>query len=366
MSKIGHNNPPIDVPEHITDPVEYLRFLVRFTAVPTVVKAVGHELCCCMNSEGFCSPSGKELMANTGIKDKRTMTEALRIIEHEIGIMVERTRGTNSQFTAPKVGTSNAPGYHKVGASNVGTSNAPSQKVGTSNAYTSPKVGTSNAPTKEGKGGTIGGVGEIQRFSTGSPTKKQPHQNNIDQIKKSDREIVVKKIRWTRQKIDGLFEEFWQQVPAGRKIGKPKSRALFEKLIKGKRSGLDEVKPQDLIEGMRRFKKATERDKTELQFIPHPTTWLNDGRWMDESENGNGKPWGWWRERGPEAYRQLGADWWRDKITKSKPNGLWPWPELGPPPGHPECLLPDEANKAYGDKYAEQVQELIKQHGDDQ
>ena len=184
-----------------------------------------------------------------------------------------------------------------------------------------------------------------------------------NRVQKSDREIVVKKIRWTKQKIDGLFEEFWQQVPAGRKIGKPKSRALFEKLIKGKQTGFDKVSPQDLIEGMRRFKKATERDKTEAKYIPHPTTWLNAGRWMDESETGNGKPWGWWRERGPEAYRKLGADWWRDKITKSKPNGLWPWPELGPPPGHPECLLPEEANKAYGNKYAEQNDDLIKQFG---
>ena len=84
-----------------------------------------------------------------------------------------------------------------------------------------------------------------------------------------------------------------------------------------------------------------------------PETWLNGGRWEDAPSNAtalaafvepepvNGSAWGWWR--GKEAsYRGLKVETWRKAIAEAKPNGTWPWWILGPPPGHPECLLPAE------------------------
>lgn len=52
----------------------------------------------------------------------------------------------------------------------------------------------------------------------------------------------------------------------------------------------------------------------------------------------NGKSWGWWR---PEIanLRTLTPDYWQRRFDALKPNGAWPWWELGPPPGHSEMLV---------------------------
>lgn len=52
----------------------------------------------------------------------------------------------------------------------------------------------------------------------------------------------------------------------------------------------------------------------------------------------NGKAWGWWRTNF-DKLRALDADYWRRRIDALKPNGTWPWWELGAPPGHEEAIV---------------------------
>lgn len=52
----------------------------------------------------------------------------------------------------------------------------------------------------------------------------------------------------------------------------------------------------------------------------------------------NGKIWGWWRPD-VEKLRVLKPDYWQRRFDALKPNGTWPWWELGPPPGHAEALI---------------------------
>lgn len=54
----------------------------------------------------------------------------------------------------------------------------------------------------------------------------------------------------------------------------------------------------------------------------------------------NGKVWGWWRGK-EDGLRALSAEQWRAAIDKAKPNGRWPWWDLTPWPGHPECCVPE-------------------------
>jgi hypothetical protein len=55
----------------------------------------------------------------------------------------------------------------------------------------------------------------------------------------------------------------------------------------------------------------------------------------------NGNRWGWWR--GKEAQiRNLPVEYWRSLDAVAKPNGEWPWWSMGAPPGHDECLMPEE------------------------
>ena len=62
-----------------------------------------------------------------------------------------------------------------------------------------------------------------------------------------------------------------------RKIGKPKALLKFESIIKN--HSLD-----DIIEGTKRWCDYWKNSHTETKFIPHPTTFLSQERFMDTPE----------------------------------------------------------------------------------
>jgi len=70
------------------------------------------------------------------------------------------------------------------------------------------------------------------------------------------------------------FAEFWKQYP--RKVGKIAARSAWMKL-----------KPtaelfKQILEAVATAKKSKEWTKEGGSFIPHPSTWINQGRWDDE------------------------------------------------------------------------------------
>jgi hypothetical protein len=73
-----------------------------------------------------------------------------------------------------------------------------------------------------------------------------------------------------------LFETFWKAYP--RKVGKTKCLNWF----KSKSRKVDEKLLDEMLTAIREQKK-TKQWQTK-QFIPHPYTWLNQGRWEDEIE----------------------------------------------------------------------------------
>lgn len=88
--------------------------------------------------------------------------------------------------------------------------------------------------------------------------------------------------------LDDLFDEFWSQYP--RKDGKQAARKAFEKL-KPSRELTDSL----LADIAKRLGcGAWDPDGSDKQFIPHPSTYLNQERWNDEiiprSSHGNNQP----------------------------------------------------------------------------
>jgi hypothetical protein len=69
-----------------------------------------------------------------------------------------------------------------------------------------------------------------------------------------------------------MFEEFWSAYP--RKVAKAVARKSFARLTEQQQ--LDACKA---ISNHIAYWKAKE---TELEFVPHPATWLNQERWEDE------------------------------------------------------------------------------------
>lgn len=126
--------------------------------------------------------------------------------------------------------------------------------------------------------------------------------------------------------VDNLFGQFWKAYP--RRKSKDGARRKFQALLK---RGID---PNVIVTGARRYAMLCASLGTELQFMKHPTTWLNNGCWEDDDlpalPDASGP-----RDHSPDKWRRM-----IDLVI----SGEYPWEEssMGPPPGHPECVCPKE------------------------
>lgn len=71
------------------------------------------------------------------------------------------------------------------------------------------------------------------------------------------------------------FDTFWAAYP--RKKGKIAGRKAFDKAIK-----LTSL--EQLLQGIDFLKSEIKRNGTKIEYVPHPASWLNDGRWEDEPD----------------------------------------------------------------------------------
>lgn len=69
------------------------------------------------------------------------------------------------------------------------------------------------------------------------------------------------------------FNSFWAEYP--KKVAKPSAVKAFQKAIK-------KTDLPTILSAIRRHKKTDQWKRDKGQFIPHPTTWLNQERWEDE------------------------------------------------------------------------------------
>lgn len=69
----------------------------------------------------------------------------------------------------------------------------------------------------------------------------------------------------------GAFDVFWAAYP--KKVGKIAARKAFEKV---------HVPVDELLAAVERQKNGRQWKRDNGQYIPNPTTWLNQGRWDDE------------------------------------------------------------------------------------
>lgn len=71
----------------------------------------------------------------------------------------------------------------------------------------------------------------------------------------------------------GTFEEFYEAYP--RHVGKGDAQRKFDAIVRAKKATA-----QQLVDAARRL--AADPNLPEKKFVPHPATWLNQGRWDDE------------------------------------------------------------------------------------
>ncbi|RHO53547.1 hypothetical protein DW094_11480 [Ruminococcaceae bacterium AM07-15] len=74
--------------------------------------------------------------------------------------------------------------------------------------------------------------------------------------------------------LGGRFDRFWSAYP--RKAGKGAALKAFQKLNPG------EELLEQMLDTIRQQKRSIQWLADGGRFIPHPATWLNQGRWEDE------------------------------------------------------------------------------------
>lgn len=82
------------------------------------------------------------------------------------------------------------------------------------------------------------------------------------------------------------FQEFWALWPTGTNKGKKDARTAWEQIVAGTKKGIPKTDPQVIIDGMRAYREDPTKqghwvNPAEMQYIKHPTSWLNGARWED-------------------------------------------------------------------------------------
>lgn len=109
----------------------------------------------------------------------------------------------------------------------------------------------------------------LKRYKNGSKggrpkTKHKPNVN--DNVNENENIYVHLHAQW--------FDAFWDLYP--RKVNKKKSKEKFLKICK------DENTFNAIMRGLKKQMNSLQWQKDDGQYVPHPTTWLNGERWLDE------------------------------------------------------------------------------------
>lgn len=79
--------------------------------------------------------------------------------------------------------------------------------------------------------------------------------------------------------VGDAFEEWWKLYP--RKVGKGGARRSYERVVRKKLRSIEEL-TDDMVRFAAKVRADLESGSTELRFVPHAQTWLNNERWSDQ------------------------------------------------------------------------------------
>lgn len=146
-------------------------------------------------------------------------------------------------------------------------------------------------------GDSNGGVTDETDETAGNGTKR-PKKKNREEVEKKPKTLTP-----SSSDDDGVspFDQFWKAYP--RKVGKQDALKAWTKL-----------KPYaslvtTILAAIAAQREGADWRRDDGQYIPHPATWLNAGRWLDEVrpyvEPPLKLPPGWWET--PEGMKKAGA-----------------------------------------------------------
>ena len=123
-----------------------------------------------------------------------------------------------------------------------------------------------NANLKRYKNGSKGGRPKTENKPKENQSKTKHKPNVNDNVNVNENIYVHLHAQW--------FDAFWDLYP--RKVNKKKSKEKFLKICK------DENTFNAIMRGLKKQMNSLQWQKDDGQYVPHPTTWLNGERWLDE------------------------------------------------------------------------------------
>ena len=128
-----------------------------------------------------------------------------------------------------------------------------------------------NAGSKGGKAAQ--GKSVAGSFAKAKKQAKEQANTEYEYEDEIEDEIEVKGTK-KRKCVHPLFDSFWQAYP--KRIAKAKAEEAFSKL------NPDEELMKVMLAALKAWSKTDQWTKESGQFVPNPTTWINQRRWEDE------------------------------------------------------------------------------------
>jgi hypothetical protein len=108
----------------------------------------------------------------------------------------------------------------------------------------------------------------------GNPALMDKNKVNLKVIQEVKQKPTPSSPSSSTSSIEILFDKFYQNYP--KKIGKPKALQAFKKI------NPDDQLLNEMLQKLEIQKNSSQWLKDGGEFIPHPSTWLNNRRWEDE------------------------------------------------------------------------------------
>ena len=212
--------------------IEYLNKSLKINGLTPTAKLVLVILANYADEKGSCYPSHKHIANMIGLKSKKSVQNYIKEFEKKNLLIIEHRRLDNGGYT--------------------------------SNRYTL-TLDTTELHPMETSDTRVG-------LQTSTNTKEDTKENTY----------------WLRQFAicaEKFFDSFWSDYK--RKVGKHQANKSFYKAIKENTKSSDQqevlhkmvVNGNRILDGLEKFNK--ENAMTEVKFIPHASTWLNQKRWLD-------------------------------------------------------------------------------------
>jgi hypothetical protein len=116
--------------------------------------------------------------------------------------------------------------------------------------------------------------------SANHPAKAEQITENEYEYENANEDVIENADEKKQNLQNQRFDEFWKAYP--KKVGKEAARKVWMKVKPDKALFIK------MLEAVETAKKSKQWQKDNGQYIPNPSTWLNQGRWDDELDTSSG------------------------------------------------------------------------------